>query len=184
MNIWFTADLHLGHTNILKHQPNRAFASIEEHDQHIVDHWNSHVDDRDQVYFLGDLTMKPNGDDAKTLLDRLKGNIYVIRGNHDYALREAFDNNLLSSRIQDLGYYHKLRHNKKKIILCHFPFWSWDGMRIRPERPENEPKKDGSWHLHGHSHGKSPTIFDRLDVGWDCHNKILHIDDIWKILDQ
>ena len=38
--VFFIADLHLGHTNMaLK----RGFATVEEHDEHIIEKWNSVV---------------------------------------------------------------------------------------------------------------------------------------------
>ena len=40
--ILFTADLHFGHTNILKHQPNRPFAQevdTKAHDEYMLDLW-------------------------------------------------------------------------------------------------------------------------------------------------
>ena len=42
--IYFTADLHIGHTNILKHQPDRPFATDEDssrHDEYIIDLWSA-----------------------------------------------------------------------------------------------------------------------------------------------
>ena len=43
-NIWFIADLHIGHKNILKHSPSRIKAmglkdeaDIESHDNYIID---------------------------------------------------------------------------------------------------------------------------------------------------
>lgn len=57
--IYFTADLHFGHSNILKHSPKRPFSDtvdIKAHDEWLLDLWRSTVDKRDTVYILGDLT--------------------------------------------------------------------------------------------------------------------------------
>ena len=57
--IYFTADLHFGHSNILKHSPKRPFSDtvdIVAHDEWLLDLWKSTVDKRDTVYILGDLT--------------------------------------------------------------------------------------------------------------------------------
>ena len=57
--IYFTADLHFGHTNILKHSPKRPFSDtvdIVAHDEWLLDLWKTTVDKRDTVYILGDLT--------------------------------------------------------------------------------------------------------------------------------
>lgn len=42
--IYFTADLHFGHTNILKHQPNRLFAGENDstkHDEWLLELWRN-----------------------------------------------------------------------------------------------------------------------------------------------
>ena len=57
--IYFTSDLHFGHTNILKHSPKRPFSDtvdIATHDEWLLDLWRSTVDKRDTIYILGDLT--------------------------------------------------------------------------------------------------------------------------------
>ena len=56
--IYFTADLHFGHANILKHSPNRPFSDtvdIAAHDEWLLDLWRSTVDRRDTVYIFGKL---------------------------------------------------------------------------------------------------------------------------------
>ena len=57
--IYFTADLHFGHPNILKHSPKRPYSDtmdIVAHDAWLLDLWRSTVDKRDTVYILVDLT--------------------------------------------------------------------------------------------------------------------------------
>ena len=42
--IYFTADLHFGHSNILRHSPNRPFSDtvdIVAHDEWLIDLWKS-----------------------------------------------------------------------------------------------------------------------------------------------
>src|SRR5690606_3234354 len=72
------ADLHFSHKNMAS---KRGFKSIEEHDQHIIDCWNSVVNKGDTVYILGDVTMEKKS--PYYLLDQLKGYINVVLGNHD-----------------------------------------------------------------------------------------------------
>ena len=63
--IYFTADLHFGHTNILKHSPNRPYSDtvdIKAHDEWLLDLWRSTVDKRDTIYILGDLTFLKSED--------------------------------------------------------------------------------------------------------------------------
>ena len=76
--VFFIADLHLSHTNMaLK----RGFATVEEHDEHIIAKWNSVVSKRDVTYILGDITMEKSA--PYHLLDRLNGVKHVVLGNHD-----------------------------------------------------------------------------------------------------
>lgn len=54
--IYFTADLHFKHDNIIKHC-NRPFQSVEEMDNQLLDNWNKTVKSNDEIYILGDLTI-------------------------------------------------------------------------------------------------------------------------------
>ena len=74
----FIADLHLGHINMaLK----RGFNTVEDHDNHIIQCWNSVVSKRDTVFLVGDITMESSEHYYK--LDYLNGIKKVILGNHD-----------------------------------------------------------------------------------------------------
>jgi len=74
----FIADLHFGHVNMAV---KRGFATVEEHDEHIITQWNSVVKKQDLTWILGDVTMES----AKPypLLARLNGMKKVVLGNHD-----------------------------------------------------------------------------------------------------
>jgi calcineurin-like phosphoesterase family protein len=78
---WVISDLHLGHANILKYAGNlRGGTTAEEHDQWIIDQWNSVVKKCDLVYVLGDAAMNL---DAYKLFKKMKGQKCLVRGNHD-----------------------------------------------------------------------------------------------------
>lgn len=51
--IWFTADFHLSHKNIIKYC-NRPFKNIEEVDNSIIRNLKESVKSDDILYFLGD----------------------------------------------------------------------------------------------------------------------------------
>ena len=80
-NIFFTADHHFGHANIIKFTE-RPFTSLEEMNEELIKRWNEKVSTKDEVYHLGDLSLG-NADFTKEVLDRLNGKIYLIKGNHD-----------------------------------------------------------------------------------------------------
>src|SRR6478735_3720332 len=81
-DIFFWSDTHFWHTNILKHQPNRKYSSIEEMNEVLIAIWNETVKNNDTVYFLGDFAMGRFAQAAE-IFARLNGNIHLVRGNHD-----------------------------------------------------------------------------------------------------
>ena len=70
--IFFSSDLHFGHSNVLFKYDKRPFSSLEEQDEEIINRWNKKVSKDDTVYVLGDISFY---DDEKTyeILKRLNG---------------------------------------------------------------------------------------------------------------
>ena len=150
--IYFTADLHLGHGNIIRHC-GRPFASPDEMDKKVVRNWNECVAGDDEVYILGDLTMKP-APEAHDYLTKMNGRKYLVRGNHDKFL-EAF-----GEWMGDFVWvkdYFVLRLPSAKLVLFHYPISEWDGFF------------SGSVHLFGHVHNNAFPGVDGLafNVGVD-----------------
>ncbi len=82
--IYYTADLHLGHANIIKYG-NRPFSDVEEMDNALIANWRAVVKPNDDIYVLGDLMFKCNYPEA--YLKQLTGKIHLIKGNHDTFLK-------------------------------------------------------------------------------------------------
>ena len=81
--MWFTADLHLGDTNIL-HDMDRPFDSVEEMNRKVIDAINECVAADDRLYILGDFTYRLPLAEAVRLRERIEcQNVTLIRGNHD-----------------------------------------------------------------------------------------------------
>ena len=81
--MWFTADLHLGDTNIL-HDMDRPFDSVEEMNRKVIDAINECVAVDDRLYILGDFTYRLPLAEAVRLRERIEcQNVTLIRGNHD-----------------------------------------------------------------------------------------------------
>jgi len=85
-NIFVISDTHFGHANILKFTDSTTgvrirpqFSTVEEMDEHMVERWNSVVNDSDIVYHLGDVYFEQ----GHRVLPRLKGRKRLILGNHD-----------------------------------------------------------------------------------------------------
>ncbi|MEA1848862.1 metallophosphoesterase family protein [Chryseobacterium sp. MHB01] len=158
-NIFFTADHHFGHANIIKFSE-RPFESLEHMNEELIKRWNEKIGKDDTVYHLGDFSLgKP--DFTKEILDRLNGNIHLIKGNHEGAALTY------PKRFASIRDYHELRideadnsNGKQKIILFHYSLRTWNGSHR------------GVWQLYGHSHGTLPDDEMTLsfDVGVDCHN--------------
>jgi calcineurin-like phosphoesterase family protein len=54
---WFIADTHFGHASILRFC-SRPWQSIEDHDQALIELWNSVVAPGDTIFHLGDFAYK------------------------------------------------------------------------------------------------------------------------------
>lgn len=147
MTTFFAADHHFGHAGIL-HMCRRPFATIEEHDEALVEAWNAVVTDRDTVWYLGDFAIGASPERCASLFRRLRGTKHLVRGNHD------------KPRVVDLGWneVHDLvsrRIEGQRVILCHYPMRAWSGTWR------------GSLHLFGHTHGSLPDTSQSADVGVD-----------------
>ena len=80
--IYFTADMHFNHKNIIRHC-NRPFESVEEMNEVIIARFNAKVKQKDSLYILGDAVWG-SADSANKIMKRLNGKKFLIRGNHDY----------------------------------------------------------------------------------------------------
>lgn len=78
--IFVTADLHLGHKNIIKYC-DRPFENEDDMNNAIIENWNSVVKHDDIVYHLGDFCFYKIK--AKQWEAVLNGTIIHILGNHD-----------------------------------------------------------------------------------------------------
>lgn len=82
--IWYTADQHFGHENMIKYC-NRPFMSAAKMDNAMIDRYRKVVSPEDTVYFLGDFSIK--GPQYlgyhEYIMKQLPGNKILILGNHD-----------------------------------------------------------------------------------------------------
>ena len=158
--IFFTADLHLSHRNIIKYC-NRPFSSVEEMNNTIINNWNKKVNDNDTVYILGDLAFGRCNEE----LSVMKGEKILIIGDHDIDIdiRAGF-------RLQKFALLNA-KFDGQYITLCH---WC---MRVWAKSHYN------SWQLFGHSHGQLPSIGKSHDVGVDANNfSPLSLDEIIELM--
>jgi calcineurin-like phosphoesterase family protein len=152
--IWFSADLHIGHTKLIAEKI-RPFKSLAEQTEALKDNFQC-IEKTDTLYLLGDLGWKFA--DVEDFLKSLKTKeIHFIRGNHDAG---SFDK-LPFRTVNDLKCIRSKDDNH--IIMCHYPIYSW------------WRRQHGAYHLHGHCHGgirdHDFTLTNRImDVGVDVNN--------------
>lgn len=120
-----------------------------EMDSDMIEKWNSVIKDKDEVYYLGDLTLG-NWGTARSYLKQLKGRIKFIEGNHDKRWFPSLESNQKLPPIYELSYMNKT------IVLSHYSMRSWN------------KSFHGSYHVFGHSHGELPPYGKSFDVGVDC----------------
>jgi len=158
--IFFTADEHYYHKNIIKYA-NRPYDDVFEMNRDLINRFNSVVQGSDVTIHAGDFSF---GNKTKTqeIIDNLNGCHIFLSGDHDRWMNK----NMLKNRIY---IYKKHSYN---ITVCHFC------MRVWPKSHYN------SWHLFGHSHGNLDPIGKSLDIGVDTNDytpySIIQIDDIMK----
>lgn len=116
MAIYFTSDLHLGHSNIIKYC-NRPFSDVEEMNEALIENWNKTVDNNDKIFVLGDFALG-NSDQIIKWGKSLKGNKMLILGNHDHASKSVY----LEAGFKEVSSYPILwdRH----FILSHIPLYT------------------------------------------------------------
>jgi len=114
-NIYYIADAHIGHQNVIRFDQ-RPFSSIEEMEEKLINNWNSVVGKNDIVYVLGDFIWYRESK-WKLILEQLKGQIVLIRGNHDPKEFTAETKNY----FVDIKDYKEIDDNGRKVIMCHYP---------------------------------------------------------------
>jgi len=159
MKIFFTADNHFLHANILEHSA-RPFKDLDEMAETMIDRWNTAVKPGDTIYHLGDFALswgKKHAGVIDKILSQLNGQKWLITGNHD---RDEVTKNARWTAVKD---YHEIKidmggEHKQRVAMSHYPMRTWNQMHR------------GSFMLHGHSHGNLVDIGGlTMDVGVDCH---------------
>lgn len=157
--VFVTSDTHFGHENIIRYS-NRPFRDWRAMGEALIERWNARVAEGDTVFFLGDFAMGPGAKPEYVIevLNRLNGDIRIIRGNHDQpskygpGLRSVIETSSLKHVDVFDDQIHDEKIDGKDFVMCHFPLADWDG------------KHHGSIHLHGHTH----TVYRQREV----HNMV------------
>lgn len=130
MSTFFISDLHFGHNAILEFsREQRQGTNIDEHDEWLIDSWNSVITKRDLVWVLGDIAMKK---EHIRKMQRLNGAKKLILGNHDLG-----DLNLYAPYFTEIYGMHKY----KGYWLTHCPIHPSEFRKCRAN-------------IHGHIHNR------------------------------
>lgn len=130
---FYISDLHFGHENIIKFD-NRPWFNIADMNNALIDNWNSVVGNDDIVYVLGDMFWCKS-DEAIQILDKLNGQKFLIKGNHD----RCNDGKFIKKFVK-VTEYLEVDDNGRKVVLCHYPM------------PCFKNHFYGWYHLYGHVH--------------------------------
>jgi calcineurin-like phosphoesterase family protein len=137
-DIFVIADLHCGHTNIIRYccRP-FSYPDVSEMDTVLIDNWNYTVPMENGVWFLGDLCYGKDAKAPEYYLDRLNGKTTLIRGNHDGHLPGT-----IASAIVEYGFF--------RFFLVHDP-------------SDAPPDFDG-WVIHGHHHNNNLAEYPFINL--------------------
>ncbi|MDE5853680.1 MAG: hydrolase [Ruminococcus sp.] len=143
--IFYTADLHIGHTNIMK-LSNRPFKTVEDMNETLVNNWNSVVMEDDDVYILGDVFFKLNSH-PEMYLKRMNGKKHLIVGNHD---KQYLEKEMFVNQFATINDYLVINDENRKVVLFHYPILEWDGY-FR-----------GYYHVYGHIHNNDNNLANQI----------------------
>lgn len=170
---WFTSDLHLGHTNIIKYT-DRPYKTADEMNETLVDNWNSVVSADDEVWVLGDVALGPIKE-SLSLIELLNGRKVLLPGNHDRIWRGLAPKKRWDDDTYLNAGFERIEHGEigvvnltlggHDVLASHFPYTigQYDS-------------RFTAWHpidygvplLHGHTHSPVRTAGNMIHVGIDA----------------
>lgn len=156
--VYFTADTHFGHANIIK-SCGRPFADVEEMNEAMIAAWNERVTENDTVYIVGDMFFLCK--DVESILNRLRGKKSLILGNHDGEWKKKVD---LPKYFVSVDKYLEISDGQHALTFYHYPLLDWQ-------------HKKNAYMIHGHIHANTnddyfPLLLTRdrvLNAGVDIN---------------
>ena len=137
--IFYTADLHFGHKNIIEYE-NRPFIDLGDMESQLIIKWNTKVRPCDTVYILGDFAFQGANlsyRNIEDILARLNGTKILIAGNHDkWVSKQGFNEKYFKQIIPYAEIKDTIKGKTVDVVLCHYPIEDWNGMFY------------GSYHIH------------------------------------
>ena len=140
---YYIADCHFFHGTLNTKMDCRGFEDVDSMNQYMINKWNAKVKSTDEVVIIGDFSWG-NAEETNKLLNKLRGRLYLIQGNHD---RFLTNNNYNSNRFVWIKPYAEMHDNGRKVVLCHYPIMCYNGQYRLDEK--GNPK---TYMLYGHVH--------------------------------
>lgn len=147
--IWYTADTHLNHENIIRFC-DRPFRTARHMDDVLVANLVAKVGPKDDLYVVGDFAFAREEDRLYILsrFEQVPGRKHLVTGNHDRAWARELPWASVSNLIE-------LKDGGERVVLCHYPMITWNGARR------------GALQLFGHVHGNWRGSRNSVNVGVD-----------------
>lgn len=170
--IWLTSDWHFCHNKDFLWEP-RGFCNQYEMNDILIKNYNELIDSNDDVYCLGDCMLNDN-ELGLQCIKHLKGNIHIIRGNHDTDSRIPLYSSCWNVVEVCEGKY--LNYNNYHFYLSHYPC-------LCGNYDDDKPLKNKFISLCGHTHTKDKFIDMDKGLIYHCevdahNNKPVLLDDI------
>ena len=156
--IYFTSDLHFNHNRDFIWKA-RGFNSVEEMNETIIKNFNKIITDEDTLYLCGDSMLGMDAQAGLNLLRRLKGQKYLVIGNHDT------DNRIASYKesgiFVEVQPQYRVKYKGRTYLITHYP-----------TLVSNNGFNDVI-NIHGHTHSKNhlsenPYCYNVNVDAWDC----------------
>lgn len=177
--IWYWSDLHLGHDFVAKLRgfDKTTYGTPSRwHDLHIKEVWTEHVQPKDHIWLLGDISGGRNEDYALDFIGNMPGTKHLIAGNHDsvasihrgaWKQQEKFLKVFAS--VQDFARH---RVQGQEFLLSHYPY-AGDHADREDRYTQYRLRDKGVPLVHGHVHSawdyeqNGPLGAPMMNVGVD-----------------
>lgn len=142
--VYFTADPHFGHDNIIK-GCNRPYDNVQEMNFDMIQKWNRKITKCDTVYILGDMFFRCETP-PECILSQLNGQKHLIVGNHDSSWMKKMDVNKYFLSVNNML---ETSFKTGSATICHYPMVTWN----------NQHK---TYMIHGHIHNDTESDYWHL----------------------
>ncbi|AHD10534.1 metallophosphoesterase [Phaeobacter gallaeciensis] len=153
MTIWYTADTHFGHENIMRFCK-RPFKSASQMDAALLENMWKVVGTEDQLWILGDFAFSSRAKDSayvEQIFNQLPGaERHLVVGNHDLKPTLELPWDSISHLVELLD-----GPGNQPNTLCHYPMITWNHVR------------KGGLQFFGHVHDSWRGSRNSVNIGVD-----------------